>query len=414
MKTLSKFLFCMVLLSGAVPAGFARGDKLIPQVVDGPGWNTYFDLTNVSPEVPINGTMRLSFFKSDGSPWSLETNLGTKSSFDLNLAPRQTLRVETRGGPQLTAGYAVIFDQEPLNSEYSEDYVLGISVFYVYSENSVPVDTVTVSVPQPTAVAMAPVEVSASADINSGIVIANWAGEENAVTLRLYHENGTQFGGDREVTFTLQPGQQRSAYLNEQVLFGELANQNFKGMMEVIATGPVALLGLRQTTAVTGFQFATLVPVDKESLRRNTNMVLLQASDDDNPFMPLDIDNFTVDYFRTTDGTEKYPWDLEYRYVPPNSEARYLEAKNNAGIVSIGFRDNGEFDSISLPQLKALNYQKNGRIDLPDTILNRIGFTFAVKTDIGNYAKVRIVRVVDTNDDPFFNKDLVLEVTVYK
>ena len=39
------------------------------------------------------------------------------------------------------AGYAVIYDEESGNSEFSEDYVLGISVFYVLSNGSEVGDT---------------------------------------------------------------------------------------------------------------------------------------------------------------------------------------------------------------------------------------------------------------------------------
>jgi len=409
MKRLVQLAFCLVLLFGAVQTGFSRGDKIIPQVVDGPGWKTNFDLTNISSGATIN-QMRLSFFKNDGSPWSLQTSLGTGSTFALNLGPRQTLRVETSGAGQLNAGYAVIYDEESENSDKSQDFVLGISVFYVYSENSRAVDTVTVSVPQPTAAATAPVQVRPADGIFSGFAFVNWAGELNEVTITLYNENGSLYG---ETSFQLGAGVQRAEFLHDQ-LFPGLANQNFKGMAEITAFGPVGILGLLQTRALNGQQYSTLVPVDKESLRRNTNIVLLQVSDDTDPFMPLDIDGFAVDYFRTTDGTEAYSWDLEYRYQSPDSTARYLEAFNNASIAPIGIRSNDAFDNISLPQLKALtNYEKNGQIDLSGGFLD-VGFTFAVHTDIGNYAKLRIVRVIDTIDGPFENKDLVLEVCLYR
>ena len=408
MKKLLKLMFCLALLSWAVPMGFSRGDKVIPQVVNGPGWKTNFDLTNISSEVTISN-MWLRFYKNDGTNWSLQTSLGTGYNFQLLLLPKQTLRVETSGIGQLAAGYAVIYDEEPGNSEYSEDYVLGISAFYVYSENSRAVDTVTVSVPQPTAAAAAPVQINADNGIYSGFAFVNRAGAANKITVTLYRDNGNLYG---EASFTLQAGNQRAEFLHEN-LFPGLAGQNFRGMAEITADGPIALLGLLQTRAANGQQYATLVPVDRESLRRNTNIVLLQASDDTDPFMPLDIDGFTVDYFRTTDLTEAYSWDIEYRYNAPDSESRYVEAFNNASIASIGFKNNADFDNITLPQLKDLNYQQNGQINLSGSSLY-VGFTFAVHTDIGNYAKLRVVRIIDTADGSFQNKDLVLEVCLYK
>jgi len=47
MKTLAKFMFCLALFAFAARMGFSRGDKVIPQVADGGGVTTTFDLTNV-------------------------------------------------------------------------------------------------------------------------------------------------------------------------------------------------------------------------------------------------------------------------------------------------------------------------------------------------------------------------------
>ena len=51
MKTVVKLMLVVALLPGAARLGFSRGDKIVPQVVDGPGWMTKFDLTNISPAV---------------------------------------------------------------------------------------------------------------------------------------------------------------------------------------------------------------------------------------------------------------------------------------------------------------------------------------------------------------------------
>jgi len=149
MKSLHHLMFCLILLFGAVRVGFSRGDKIIPQVVDGPGWSTKFDLSNISssPYPDLHSIhVRMAFFTNNGTAWDLQTNKGTRV-ITLTLAPRQTVRVETLGGANMGAGYAVIYDDEESNSEYSEDFVLGISVFYQYSTSSGVVDTVTVSVP---------------------------------------------------------------------------------------------------------------------------------------------------------------------------------------------------------------------------------------------------------------------------
>jgi hypothetical protein len=424
-KNLVKLMLVVALLPCAVRMGFSRGDKIIPQVVDGPGWATKFDLTNVSRLEPI-GNMRLAFFKNDGTPWTLQTNQGTGSNFALSLQAQQTLRFETSGTGPMAAGYAVIYDEEPLNSSFSEDYVLGISVFYVVSSGAGIVDTVTVSVPQPTQVATVPLETDDSKGIYSGLSLVNVASINNNVQIDFYRADGS-FYGTR--TIALSPSKRQWAgYLDNPDLFPGL--KLFKGMAKIttdpITTSPVSLLGLLQTRAADGNpQYSTLVPVDKEALRRNTYMVFLQASTDNKPFMPIDLDNFTVDYFReegdmAAGDTESYPWDLEYRYNSPNTTDRYLEALNGAALAPIGLKDAGQFDQLSLPYLKSLTYTRAGTIDLSDSrnsSLNQ-GFAFAVRTDIGNYAKVRILRIIDTVDSTVtpthYNKDLVLEVCIYR
>jgi len=425
-KSLAKVWFLVALIIGVVQTGFSRGDKIIPQVADGPGWVTKFDITNVSSAQAIIGSMRLSFYKADGTKWNLQTNRGTGSDFILSLAARQTIRIETLGtSSQVTSGYAVIYDEESDNSPYSEDYVLGISVFYVFSTNSGPADTVTVTVPTPTAIASLPLQMDDANGIYSGLAFVNWLKSSpdatpstNNVSITLYSENGIQYGTTKTITLGAITGKQEwSGYLDNADLFPGL--KSFKGMAEIICDGPIGLLGLLQTRAADGTpQYSTLAAVDKETLRRNTYMIVIQASTDSNPRMPVDIDNFAVDYYRKDDGTEAYPWDLEYRYGGSNRTNRYLKPDNGAALAYIGNKDDSSFDAISLPYIKTLTYSTS-TLDLSGSNLFT-GYTFAIRTDIGNYAKVRIVRVVDTTDDTsipgsvFYNKDLVLEICIYK
>jgi hypothetical protein len=415
-KNLVRLAFLIALLVGAAKAGFSRGDKIIPQVVDGPGWKTKFDLTNISSRKPISH-MRLSFYRDDGTPWNLQTNVAAGGDITLNIDVRRTLRVETLGlGSQVTAGYAVIYDEETENSDSSADYVLGISVFYEYSTASGIADTVTVSVPHPTAAANAPMQMDASNGIYSGLAIVNLAGVSNSITMDLYSGNNGQL--DRTKTFSLDPKAQFSGFLDDNLLFPGLSS--FKGMAQITSSGPLALLALLQTRAGNGNpQYSTLVPVDREALRRNTYMVFLQASDDANPYMPLDLDGFVADYFRTIGDTDFYSWDLEYTYAAPDGTNRSIKpvSDNGVGIASLGNRNSNTFDAISLPELKALTYSKTASIDLSNGTGTSLytGFTFAVRTDLGNYAKVRIVRIIDTVDGTYVNnKDLILEVCIYK
>jgi hypothetical protein len=417
-KSLVKLIFCVALFFVSIQVGFSRGDKIIPQVVDGPGWATKFDLTNVSTSSAGNivGTMRLAFYHNNGTPWTLQTSVGTGSSFTLTIGARQTLRVETLSATQPVAGgYAIIYDEEAQNSEYSEDFVLGISVFYVVLDGSKVVDTVTVSVPQPTALAKIPVEMNDTQGIYSGLAVANWAGASNVIKIDLYSSSGASSGS---VSFTLSSGEQRAKFFDDSTLFPSL--KSFKGMAEITADGPIALLGLLQTRAGDNTpRYSTLVPVDMESLRRNSYMVLLQADTDLNPFMPLDLDAMVSDFYRVTGNPDGYSWDLEYRYGstsnPSDTSTRYLQAYNGTAIVSLGTYADAPFDALSLPDLKGVTYTANNSINLTGDSNLYVNRTFAVRTDLRNYAKMRIFRIIDTTDpDSRPLRDIVLEVVVYR
>jgi hypothetical protein len=161
-------------------------------------------------------------------------------------------------------------------------------------------------------------------------------------------------------------------------------------------------------------QYTLLVPVDREALRGNSYLVLLQAQDDEHPYMPLDIDRFTSDFYRTKGGTEAYSWDLEYWYNQPDTESRFLRPVNSARIVSLELRDDIAFDEISLLDLKTTTNYSTNDLDISTPSLTQ---TFAIRTDLGNYAKARIIRIIDTvgvDPDTRHYQDLVLEVVVYR
>jgi hypothetical protein len=410
LKNFVKLAFCLVLLSGAVRMGFSRGDKVIPQVAAGQGIITKFDITNISPALGINLTnqrMRLAFYHNDGTSWDLQTSEGTGSSFYLELDPRQTLRVQATGGSTLETGYAVIYDEVEDNSEYSEDYVLGISVFYQISSGAGITENVSIPLREPTAAATVPIEINDAQGIYSAVAIVNTANVANTVTLALYNQLG---GFYKTKSIVLAAKRQRTAFLDfDPDLFPEL--KSFKGMAEITADRPIVLLSLLQTRdANFNQQYTLLVPVDKEALRKNTYMVLLQA-DLGLPFMPLDIDGFTSDFYRVTD--EKRPWDLEYRHVAGNPGNRFFRPMNHAEMVSLEIRSGGQFDDISLPDLKNLTTYSTNDIGISAQALEQ---TFAIRTDLGNYAKARIVRIIDTTgaEDGLPYQDFVLEVVIYK
>ncbi len=398
----------------AAPA-LSRGDKCIPQIADGSNIRTKIDLANVSPAQQI-GNFSLRFFRQDGSPWTISCKVGavtsSASQLALTLGPREVVRIETSGASSpTTSGYAIIEDNEPANSVYSMDYVLGVSAYYEVTGPSGIIDTVGVPTVQPTALGTFPVEVTGSKGVYTGMAIVNLAGAGNSIRIDLYPSTA---GTASSVTLVLDAGRQRAEFLHEN-LFPALKTQDFKGIAELKASGPVAILTLLQTQTSSGVQYSTLAATDREALRRNTYMYVPEAnySTATSPPMPVDVDNFTVDFYQTSAGDESYSWDLVYRGV--DSKTRRLEPVNGAAFAILGIKDDNAIDSVSLTQLKALAYSQTP-IDLSDGSTNLQNFfSFAVRTDVGNLAKVRLAGIrQSTGTDGKLYVDLILEVTAYR
>jgi hypothetical protein len=400
-------LLCLLFLILPLKPTFARGDKVIPQVADGAGFRTKLDLFCPSFRQGINNYWLL-FFKHDGSPWLLETTAGTASQFRITLAARQTLRLETLGHSNPgTAGYAVLEDREPGISAYSQDHTIGISVYYEISSDGIVVDTVSVPVEDATGAATFPVEMDVTNQISTGLAIVNRYHGANPISITLFSANGSQAAN---ASFTLQESEYRAEFL-DQNLFPNLTG--FKGMAEIVGQGgPVSIIALLQTGTAGGPRYTTLVPTDKEVLRRNSSIFLVEPSVAGG-LQPLDVDGFVADYFAQSDGPgqccESYPWDLVYVYV--DEKTRKLRPQNNASFAALGNLSSADFDLQSLTGLKALTYSSND-IDLSDGSVDlAAGFAFAIRTDLGNYAKARIARILNTGNGTI---DLGLEVYVFK
>lgn len=109
--------FCVALLAIAFPI-HAEWHAVFPQFTGGGGWSSDLFITNQGTSAA--GNITLSFFSDDGSPLSVETNLGTGSSFSFNLNPggTQTVRVASTGS--LRAGYALLHAPNAISLRGSE------------------------------------------------------------------------------------------------------------------------------------------------------------------------------------------------------------------------------------------------------------------------------------------------------
>ncbi len=413
----------LYLFALSIPA-FARGNRCVPQVVDGSNYHTKFDLVNISPQQSISGTFKLRFFHSDGTPWTLTFTAGstqiTASEYALALGPRQSIRVETLGlSNPTTSGYAIIEDNEIKNVRdsdqllYSMDFVIGVSAYYTVYQGSAIVDTVTVNAVEATALGTFPAEVNFANNVFTGLAMVDLSGADNAVTLDLYASGtGTAAGS---VSVTIPKNQQLVQFFHQQGLFPSLTN--FKGIAEFKSTGPIAILALLETDIASGPQFATLVPTDREALRRNTYMAIAEGIIGTGNFIPVDLDRFVVDYSGTS-GDEGLSWDLKYLAISNTSRQLVPATENFAQLAILGMKTDAQFDQLSLQDLKNLTYNAN-QIDFSDnsSTVSQINnapqgqtFVFAVKTDLGNYAKLSVFELVTSG----VYLDIVVRVVVYR
>ncbi|MBZ5499241.1 MAG: hypothetical protein LAP85_22815 [Acidobacteriia bacterium] len=423
----------------AVPA-LASGDKVVPHVVDGDQgdgirYRTKFDITNISPwPNTVLTKVSVLFYKDDGTPWTVAIkdpvsgNALNVSSYTPLLGMSQTVRVETLGTGSLASGFAIIRNLEvPANHlEFADQGEVAITVYFeVLSRNSQGgydiIDTVSVPTSQPTVSWTFPVEIdkTKSPSLLTGFAMVNLSDVSNAVTIDLWEtkaplsNDAVQYPQSASLVLSgTNPTTSKKAvgFLDQAAFFPGITK--FKGMAVASSSSPVAILALLQTPTPTGVQFATLVPAYLDSLRRNTLMYLPQG-------YSLDADIPVVDYFRDeTSAADPYyetPWDVLFQSDQNVTTGRWLTSQQGAMFHTIGViapQNAGSFDTISLDNLRSFTYSTDS-IDLGDSSGNLVqGFTFAIKTGLGRYVKVRVRDWVEYTNSSV--KDLLLEIYVFK
>jgi hypothetical protein len=420
----SKRLCCLALgvalaLVARVRPALAHGDIVVPQVADGPAgdgtlFKTKFDIPNLSQVERIT-SVKVLFFRQDGTPWSIATSQGTASEFTLNLGRLQTIRIQTSGSSTtLTSGYAIVRNTE-ITSVYSEDFEVGVSVFYEITRGTTVIDTVSVPTSQPTVWFAVPVEADVARNLLSGLAIVNLdTSSSNRIDLRLWNATTPTSSDPMDfgtVSFTLNAKEQRARFLTESGLYS--TRTIFKGLLVGIAERPVAVLALLQTPTTGGVQYATLVATNKDALRTSTFMYLRQG-------FALDADVPQSDYFGNVD--EDLFWDVLFETISTTS--RRLTPQSGATIASIGALTDDQFDNVTLSDLQA------GKITLTSSTITftfgtsaisldnssanlAVGYAFAIKTGLGRYVKVHVGDVITRGSDTT-KRDLALEIYVYR
>jgi hypothetical protein len=272
------------------------------------------------------------------------------------------------------------------------------------------IQTVSVPIGQPTVSWSFPVEIDKTITpyLLTGFAMVNLADVANPVTIDLYSSDGKKaMSASYTLSSTSPTTPKKSArFLDESGFFPSI--RTFKGMAFVLSDYPVAFLSLLQTPTPGGdVQYATLVPTYLDSLRHNTLMYLPQGNS-------LDADLPAVDYFHDeTSPIDTYyetPWDLLFETV--SQTGRKLTPVYGATVSVIGNQNDVAFDNVSIEDLISRTYT-SGSIDLGDGSGYLVsGFTFAIKTGLGHYVKVRVRGVIAYGDSTY--RDLTLEVYVFK
>jgi hypothetical protein len=393
-----------LMIAFAAPA-FAHGDKVIPQVADGvnssdgTAFRTKFDITNLDVSNTLSN-VTLLFFQQNGSPWTVATNQGTGNQIRLNLGPRQTLRIETLGTASLKAGYAIVRNLEATTA-YPDDYDVGVTVYFEIARGGAVIDTISVPVGQPTAYWTFPVQTAISQELVTGFAIVNPDEKTSrSIKLDLWQAGATPSSAATfydTYTLNLNSKEQKAVYLNQ--LFPNLSS--FRGSLEAESLNQqsVAVIALLQTPTPTGLQYATMVPTYFDNLVRSSAVLLVQD-------YALDVDMLVSDYL----AVDSRPWDVLFEVSSTNTASRGLTAQNGAKLAIIGSLGYDAFDGVSLSQLIDLKPSLD-RIDMSDGSSNlQADFCFAVRTNLGRYAKIRVSRVITEGTA----RNLGLEAYVYR
>lgn len=222
-------------LMGALPSRFHD----FAQVGDGGGIKTIMLVMNPSNETV---TVTITFRKDDGSPLQITIGGTTNSVFQFTVAAGGMLRAATTGSsatPQV--GWA----------QLRATREVGAQIFFEISTGNTLVTQAAVESPGPLRVADLFVE-QQSGGARTGVALANLSASGSVVVrLTLRDETGAvRF--TKEIT--LASLAKLAQFLDE--IFQGLGN--FRGVLTVNATGPLAILTLQQTGLVLG----TLPPVE--------------------------------------------------------------------------------------------------------------------------------------------------------
>lgn len=226
MAVLGLVFLCFSVSESSAQNLVPTGTKLFfPHIADGSqgngAWQTDFVFENTSSNM-AQGQLTLS--SENGSALTLGTNLGSGSSFNLNIPPRGEVEVKTTGSGTLVAGWAV--------ASFNQTVVGTASFSFTTSQGTVATVGVLGQL-SPKTFFLIPAEAS------TGIAIVNPSTTlSNTVQLSASDQGGSQVSSQ---TVTLSPGQHVSQLVS--ALFPGLSS-NFIGTVRIRSTSGLGFLAL--------------------------------------------------------------------------------------------------------------------------------------------------------------------------
>ncbi len=233
-------LFLLCFLTGGTGAVLSDSTpiySLFPQLAVGAGWSCDIFITNEDSR-PADD-VRLSFFESNGTGLTVNTNLGSNAStfvFDLPPGGTQLIRVSLAGPMRTAVGYTVL--ASPAGSS------VHASLVFYYKQGSQVLSQLGVQQLAPSRHFSFPAEVDGVRGISTGMAICNPVATGGSspldVFVTLVDETGkiTAFK-----SVSLNPGAHLPQFLNEDKFFPGL--QTFKGSVNVEATREFGLTAMR-------------------------------------------------------------------------------------------------------------------------------------------------------------------------
>jgi uncharacterized repeat protein (TIGR01451 family) len=230
---------------GAAPAD---ANLIFPQIVDGGGTSSQVYLMNPSGNGPSVG--KIAFYDNDGKPLTLGflESGGAGSQLEFSLAPDGMMQIVTRGLGAVQVGYAVV-------TVTSGKLPIG-SASFLFRQGPVVVSHAAVPAAIQTTSARTFVEVASTPLYrNTGIALVNPGLSTAVLALKLTGTDGKSI----TTTLTLPAGAHIAKFLDE--LFPGRVPTEFRGVLDVSSSTPIAPLLLRLSTNQRGESIYSTLPV---------------------------------------------------------------------------------------------------------------------------------------------------------